>query len=280
MEIDIDNYNGIRGCYNGTGSGSANTYWMDDLRKGDFGLPTHAIPQAQADKKPLNCAMPMMYVAFCAWDGGELARTVDYHEIWGRRPTAVGATNVFIPWAALLNVGDFNWRNGHGLACSPSAWPGCVNPQPIHYFFPAGGDPANDDTPAIGAPGRFPLDITATTSANGEGWYDVGGNLMEAAWPVGTVNPGVNQIRDVCDQTAGVGPGDTECSRQNGNRTGVLRYTGDLPHIALVGYSFEAHARRSEGYLASLDGAETRIGAGDLKPITFQYGKVGGRCAR
>lgn len=87
----------------------------------------------------------------------------------------------------------------------------------------------------------------------------------------------MNAVRDVCDQTATPGPADTPCTRPNGN--GTLRYTGNLSHVALVGYSFEAHARRSEAYLASLDGAESRIASGDLKPVTFQYGKVGGRRA-
>jgi hypothetical protein len=47
-----------------------------------------------------------------------------------------------------------------------------------------------------------------------------------------------------------------------------------------VGYSFEGHARRSEAYLSSTTGNEALIGTGDLKPVSFQYGKVGGRCAR
>jgi hypothetical protein len=61
---------------------------------------------------------------------------------------------------------------------------------------------------------------------------------------------------------------------------GVLRYQGALPHVALVGYSFEGHARRSENYLSAVAANELLIPAGDLKPVHFQYGKIGGRCAR
>ena len=62
---------------------------------------------------------------------------------------------------------------------------------------------------------------------------------------------------------------------------GVKRYAGTLPTIALVGYSFEGHMRRSEPYLGSNDITnESVIVPGDVKPVTFQYGKVSGRCAR
>ena len=284
----LDPINSLDGCYVGANAYGHATYWQPptDLAPSGVGYPDvngkpdgiRKFTRAQLDEKAVNCVMPMMLAAFCAWDGGELARTADYHEIWGRRPTTIGTTNnVLIPWAAALSIGDWNFRNGHGAACNP-AWAGCTNPQAFFYEFPLPHVPADDDTPATAAPGRFPKDVTAITSANGEGWLDVGGNFMEAAWPVGTVNPGAGQVVDVCDTTATAGAGDVACTRR-GN-PGVLRFAGQLPHVALVGYSFEGHQRRSEAYLGSLDGAETRIGAGDLKPITFQYGKVGGRCAR
>lgn len=287
----LDPINALDGCYVAPGAYGHNAYWQPAADLKPYGIGTQdaagnptgnrIYTQAELDTKAVQCVMPMMMAAFCAWDGGELARTSDYHEVWGNRPTLVGTQNVRIPWAALLPVGDFNWRNGHGDSCGNlAAWPGCLNPQPAHYAWPAGGDPADDDSPAIGAPGRFPLDVTAIVSASGDGWYDVGGNLMESAWPNDqtVLNLGPNPVTDVCDQTASPGPGDTPCTRPNGN--GTLRYAGPLPHIALVGYSFEAHARRSEAYLASATGAESTIPRGDLKPVTFQYGKVGGRCAR
>lgn len=289
----LDPINALDGCYVAPGAYGHNAYWQPPADLKPYGIGTkdgagaatgnRIYSQAQLDTKAVQCVMPMMLAAFCAWDGGELARTADYHAIWGNRTSVVGTQNVKIPWATLLPVGQFNWRNGHGASCGNlAAWPGCVNPQPPFYAWPAGGDAADDDSPAIGAPGRFPMDITATVASGADavGWYDVGGNMMESAWPnnPAALNLGPNPVADVCDQTAAPGAGETACTRPNGN--GVVRYTGPLPHIALVGYSFEAHSRRSEAYLASADGAESRIARGDLKPVTFQYGKVGGRCAR
>lgn len=274
----LDPMNALDGCYVSPGSYGHATYWQPAADLATYGAPARTYPRETLDAKPMNCVMPLMLAAFCAWDGGELARTADYHEIWGNRAHSVGAATVRVPWATLLPVGDFNWRNGHGAACS-LPWPGCVDPQPIFYAFPAAGHtPSADDTPVIGAPGRFSKDVTAATSADGAGWFDVGGNLMEIAWPVGTLAAGPSPIKDVCDTTATAGPGETPCTRQG--KSGVRRYAGDLEVVALVGYSFEGHMRRSEAYLASATGDESLIGPGDVKPVTFQYGKVGGRCAR
>jgi hypothetical protein len=290
----LDSINSLDGCYVGDGSYGHPTYWQPpaDLKPYGIGKPdANGVPdgvrrysRAELDKKAVNCVMPLMLAAFCAWDGGELARTNDFREVWGIRPTVVGTTTVYIPWAALLNVGQFNWRNGHGLACSPAGWPGCTNPQGQHTIFPvlnASGGAFNaslDDSPVTAAPGRFSLDVTGIKSANGEGWHDVGGNMMDSAWTNGGANPGAGQVVDVCDASATPGPGETGCVRSG--TPGVLRYSGQLPHIALVGYSFESHARRSERYLRDATDNEALIAAGDLKPVHFQYGKVGGRCAR
>jgi hypothetical protein len=285
----LDPINSLDGCYVGNDSYGHPTYWQPpaDLKGYGIGNPVAGGTDGKRmysreilDEKPVNCVMALMLASFCAWDGGELARTKDYREVWGRHPQAVGATTVYVPWNALLPVGDFNWRNGHGAACSPAAWPGCVNPQDNYFYqYPfAGHNPANDDTPAIAAPGRFMLDVTEITSASGDGWFDVGGNFMETAWPTAAVNPGANPVKDVCDVSSTPGPGETACTRRG--VPGTLRYSGNLPHVALVGYSFEGHARRSENYLSNVAENELLIGAGDLKPVSFQYGKVGGRCAR
>ncbi len=291
----LDPINPLDGCFVGDGGYGHATYWQPaaDLKSYGVGYAdatgrpdgARKYSREELDKKPVNCMMPLLLATFCAWDGGELARTADFREVWGRRLAVVGTTNVYYPWSALLNVGQFNWRNGHGTTCNP-AWPGCVNPQPYFYAFPTlrldglGHLPADDDTPAIAAPGRFANDVTAITSASGEAWHDIAGNLMEAAWPTapGAVAPGANAVQDVCDVSAAPGFGETACVRRGNN--GVLRYSGALPHVALVGFSFEGHARRSENYLSAVAANERLIPAGDLKPVTFQYGKVGARCAR
>ena len=280
----MDPINALDGCYVGNDAYGHGTYWQppEDVAPYSVGIDGTGVRvygREILDEKPVNCVMPMFLATFCAWDGGELATTTDYHEIWGNHPFAVGALTVKVPWSSLLPIGDFNWRNGHGGACGNLAeWPGgCLNPQPSFYGYPADGNPANDDSPAIGAPGRFVRDVTAITSASGEGWLDVGGSLMEAAWPNGAVDPGANPIKDVCDASASPAGGEVACSRSGG---GVRRYQGNLQFIALVGYSFEGHSRRSEAYLAAPADDPSLLKAGDLKPVSFQYGKVGGRCAR
>lgn len=292
----VDAMNRLDGCYVGTDSYGHATYWQpaDDLKA--VGVGYGASPNGirkygreVLDVKSLNCVMPVVLAAFCAWDGGELARTSDYYEIWGRKSVAVanGAATktVFIPWANILSVGKFNWRNGAAGACNPISWPGCQTNQPIFYQFPLGGAvPLSDDeSPLIGAPGRFPDDITAITSANGEGWFDVAGNMLEAAWPVGAVTPSAR--KDVCDTTSPT-VGANACARTfaaSGSlpaetRAGTRRFTGDLPHIALIGYSFEGHTGLSEAFLGAPAMDESK--GLSLTPVTFQYGKVSGRCAR
>ena len=288
----LDPINSLDGCYVGEDAYGHATYWQpaSDLKPLGVGYPgadgkpdgVRKVSRVELDKKSMNCVMPIMLAAFCAWDGGELARTEDFREVWGRLaapiPLANGnTTNVYIPWDAALSIGQWNFRNGHGLACNP-IFDGCVNPQNAFYAFPAGFAASDDDSPGIGAPGRFPMDVTRIRSANGEGWFDIGGNMMDMAWPVGAVRTG--SITDVCDTANGTpGPGETACTRRG--KPGVERFSGTpLPQVALIGYSFEAHQRRSEGYLAAVASNEMSIGTGDLKPITFQYGKVGGRCSR
>ena len=285
----LDPMNSLDGCWVGSGSYGHPTYWQDPATLRAFGIDNNGnrrFSQAALDEKPMNCAMSLMFMAFCAWDGGELANMTDYQQVWGQNPQPVGATTVYVPWASILAPGEFNWRNGqNGTFDCIAGWPGCVPkdtwpPQQIFYQYPAGVASANDASGLISAPGRFANDVTAITSASGEAWHDIAGNLMEAAWPTapGAVAPGANAVQDVCDVSAAPGFGETACVRRGNN--GVLRYSGALPHVALVGFSFEGHARRSENYLSAVAANERLIPAGDLKPVTFQYGKVGARCAR
>lgn len=277
----VDPINTLDGCYVNTGAEGHSTYWWDNASRSPFGLPARLHSQATLDAKPINCTMSLIYIAFCAWDGGELARMTDYREVWGNRPQAIAAGNVYVPWEAILTPGEFNWRNGqHGGFTCPNGWPGCIpNTQPVFYTFPTtniNGTPvnvANDMTPLISAPGRFAADVTRLRSASGDGWYDVGGLSLESGW---VDNPPTNPsgaITDFCDTSASPGPGETACMR--GDNAGVYRYQGPLPHLPLVGYSWEGHARYNEAYLAN-----RTANPGSYKPVTWQYGKGGGRCAR
>lgn len=270
----MDPINTLDGCFVGPNSFGHNTYWQEPAALKDFGSPPRKYAREVLDAKPMNCVMPLLLATFCAWDGGELARTSDYHEVWGTKAETIGNARVEIPWASLLKVGEFNWRNGHGKAC-PIAWPGCKD-SPDYFFRSPAADhvPSADDSPAIAEPGRFASDVTAAK----DGWMDIAGNLMEAAWPNGALDLGDAPVTGVCDVTRTAGAGEQSCKRTGQN--GVRRFAGALPHVALVGYSFEGHARRSEDFLGSGDGDEKRIVPNDTKPVTFQYGKVGGRCAR
>lgn len=289
----LDPMNQLDGCFVGPGSYGHATYWQEPSALKPFGVgyPSDSpdgvrkYPREVLDTKPLNCVMPLVMAAFCNWDGGELARTTDYREIFGQQSTDIGNGNVvFYAWDHLLKVGEFNWRNGNGeQGCAPpslvAGWPNCQNPQPSFFTSPIPSVAlADDETPYISAPGRFPLDVTKARSKSGEGWYDIGGDMLEAAWPNTDVDPGPVHITDVCDTTTTTG-GPT-CTRSATGQSGVKRFSGELPQIALIGYSFEGHQRRSEAYLSSADGNESRLIPNDLHPATFQYGKLGGRCAR
>lgn len=280
----LDPINTLDGCFVGDGGYGHPTYWQPPTVLGPYGIGAQTAPNVYdgkrvysrdvLDQKPMNCAMPLVLATFCAWDGGELARTNDYRAVYGNHPYTVGTTSVWVPWASLLSVGEFNWRNGHGNESGLDAWPGFINPQPVFYAFPLPHDPANDDTPAIGAPGRFAKDVTAARSADGSGWYDVGGNLLEAAWLSGPLRS--STTLDICDVSVSPGPGETACARRG--IPGTLRRAGTLPGMLLVGHSFEGHQQYGAKFLAT--GEDDDDAGASLRSITFQYGKVGGRCAR
>jgi hypothetical protein len=295
-----DAINRFDGCYLNADGYGASTYWQDPTLLKPFGIGKagdgkRPVTQAQADEKPLNCAPAAMLAAFCAWDGGELAEPSDYWEIWRHDQQTISPTLKFTPpWATIVPYGEFNWGNGHIVTCN--GYPGCTDGVAnVFYSFPKGIDPAVDDAPQIGAPGRFPKDVTKATSPDGNvGWYDVGGNLLEAAWPkvqsaLYPVAPATT-TQDYCD-TANpyddTTPAAMRCSRDfpatadnpAETRPGTLRFKGQPPVVALIGASFEVHFGYSEPYFANATDDETKI-KGYAVPLHFQYGKVGGRCAR
>lgn len=277
------------------GYGAA-TYWQDpkDLKVYKLGNKKDGVrnfSKDELDKKALNCVSALMYAAFCAWDGGELARTSDYYEVWRHdqvpASAATGAAKVTIPWTDVLPWGQFNWRNGHNGAC-PKGWPGCEADPPIFYSFPTPNTtPQDDDSPEVAAPGRFPKDVTKAVSGDGSGWFDLGGNLMDQAWPNTKLVP---DTQGFCETAAGSGgaTATTKCDRDQPKtadhdadpRPGTFRFKGNVPPVVLVGSSFEVHFNRAQAYFASATDDESKIVAGDIKPMHFQYGKIGGRCAR
>jgi len=278
LSLDIDNYDGIRGCANYAGSYSANTYWLDyDIA--DFGLPKRPIPRAVSDEKPMNCAMPIMFAAFCAWDGGEMPIYDDYLDVW---------TQAY-PWGATDTVRpSYNWCNGTffngGFTCQCAPPDGVHAPnlqgqtcpagglstngeQGVFYQFPNATDRSKDNEPLIAAPGRITGDASALKSG-GESWFDIYANLAEYTADFAP-NPNAT-LATFCDLSAGPVAGKPTCTRANpGSPTpkgpGTL-YSG-IPQIGMIGNSWEGHRYVKSNKASNL-------------PATFQYGKFGARCIR
>jgi hypothetical protein len=266
LELDIDNYNGIRGCYNGAGDYAANTYWTDPTHEADFGLPARSLARTVSDEKSLNCAMPIMFAAFCAWDGGELATFADYKDAWGTARYPWGATS--------KNRPNYNWCNGPymngGFTCQcdgvhnigttcPAGGFTALSEAGVFYEFPTGTDRSKDNEPLIAAPGRVDMDSSTATSG-GEAWYDLAANLAEYTgdWTAST--------NDFCDFSAGPVAGQPTCTRTGKDGSGTRHL--NIPMVGLVGDSWEGHVYGAPGTSPS------------AWYSTGQYGKFGARCVR
>jgi hypothetical protein len=284
LSFDIDNYDGVRGCYNGDGSFGANTYYQDNKHEAEFGLPPRTLPRLTSDEKPMNCAMPIMFAAFCAWDGGELATGADYADIWPpANPFPFGPTNLCTKAGGQGKPGDYypcdayNWCNGPtdngGFMCQDLTLVNFDEPG-IFYEFPQNTDRSKDNEPLIAAPGRFPKDVTAIKSGNGQGWYDVFANLGEytgdfAAQTATATNPTPNvELATFCDRSSDPQPGASTCTRKSpeDNTTATGTLYSNIPQIGIVGSTWEGH---QYGPFSN-----------NVLPATFQYGKFGGRCVR
>lgn len=256
--IDIDNYNGIRGCYIGydpanaaSGSSGHSTYWQPDADLASYGIPPRVNTRAVLDAKPMTCAMPMMLAAFCAWDGGELALLADMQDAWGGTSFPWGSTDIGRP--------NYNWCNGRpgtgGWGCQNTA----LGDNGIFYQYPVGTNTVRDLSPWIAAPGRFQNDASQLKSG-GESWYDLFANLGEYTGDF------TNPNYDFCDFSTAPAAGATTCTRSEKPAGSIgTRYTG-IPLAGIIGRSWEGH-----------DYGRGQINAFQ---VTFQYGKFGGRCTR
>lgn len=256
--IDIDNYNGIRGCSNwydvgnpASGNFGASTYWQPDADLAQYGIPTRTIPRTTLDTKPLTCVTPIMLAAFCAWDGGELARHADFMDAWGPYGQPMGPTDPGRP--------AYNWCNGRpgngGWGCQDTS----LGNGGIFYEFPKNQTESRDLSIWIASPGRFATDATYLKSG-GESWYDLFANLGEYTGDFTAPN------YDFCDFSTAPEAGATTCTRSSKpvGSVGTL-YTG-IPLAGMVGRSWEGHnyGRGGPNYFQAM----------------FQYGKFGGRCVR
>ena len=257
--IDMDNYNGIRGCFNGydvanpnSGSSGHATYWQPDADLAQYGIPTRVLPRETLDTKPLTCTTSMMLAAFCAWDGGELALLADMQDAWGPDAFPQGPVDPLRP--------NYNWCNGRpgtgGWSCQDTS----LGINGLFYQFPANTNTLRDMSPWIASPGRFQTDVTRLKSGNGEGWYDMLGNLGEYTGDFSSPS------LEFCDFSVAPAAGATTCTRnlKPAGSVGTL-YTG-IPRGGVIGRSWEGH-----NYGRGTTGGFQ---------VTFQYGKFGGRCVR
>lgn len=119
------------------------------------------------DEKSMNCMTPIMFAAFCAWDGG-------YMQTQAAIAGAYGSATW--PWGSTPDVTDevakiANYNAGTNFNANKAP----------RYLFPSVGYNtfANDFAPIIAAPGRFVNDIASMSRPNQESWMDLGGNMIE-----------------------------------------------------------------------------------------------------
>ena len=120
------------------------------------------------DEKSMNCMTPVMFAAFCAWDGGYLPTPTTFYRAWGEAAWPWGATPSVTDETA--KIGNFNQNTVFG-ARAP------------RYLFPTVGYETfgTDFSPIIAAPGRFVNDVAAFKPLAGstESFMDLGANMIE-----------------------------------------------------------------------------------------------------
>jgi hypothetical protein len=159
---------GTHGCWNGVEGYGHRTYWATQaqaLARGELFRGDAA--KDVLDEKSVNCMTPVMFAAFCAWDGGYMMSTPILEAAYGTKKW---------PWGDLPEVNDaaakianYNLNTNFGSSVAP------------RYLFPVVGYGAfiNDFSSIVAAPGRFPGDIASETRPNQESWMDLGGNMLE-----------------------------------------------------------------------------------------------------
>jgi len=144
------------------------TYWFDKAEADYFYEVDRPATSTKdlLDEKSMNCMTPLMFTAFCAWDGGYMQSVDALSKAYGPSKW---------PWGALPEVTDTvalitNYNAGTG-GFNNTKNPRYLWPQVDYGTFQA------DFTPIIAAPGRFPGD--ASQVLVGDTWMDLGGNMIE-----------------------------------------------------------------------------------------------------
>jgi len=197
-----------QGCYLGSiatgGYGHPTYYWDAATQSGQWSAQPRKFTQQELDVKSLNCVTQVLLASFCAWDGGRLATTNELSlnspnsawgtgtYPWGSNPfteTMPGAPGrIAYPYAAgnflvpaenddgtsnLANATMYNQTNWNPF--SPY----------LKYFryaypnIPSAQWDQTDQAYGIAAPGRMYNDYRQVGAGANDGYYDIGGNIME-----------------------------------------------------------------------------------------------------
>jgi hypothetical protein len=256
----------FQGCYNDASAAGANTYYWDQATlQGYFGggFPGRRFTQAQYDEKPMNCGAYWMYAAFCAWDGGRMPTQAEMDDVWGAGtyPYGPGVNNYPFP---VNPTGAYAWEQNANYLNDNNSLGGNF------YQYPGAPDGA-DFAGMIAAPGRFIMDVSARKSANGDGWFDIGANLMEMVHATGT---GAGLFCDWSVFAAGdVASASCVDNTNHPGNNGVLR-ASNMANVGWTGGSWEGHRAFSTTAQPFFTNNSYNIQS------QTQYGKAGVRCAR
>jgi hypothetical protein len=200
-----------QGCWIGSKAGDVghNTYYWPPALNGEWGTVNRTFDQATLDVKSLNCTPQLLFAAFCAWDGGRLPTWAELggnsaNSAWGTNtyPWGAATPNDVVPGTPAAFRQAYYPSNGHPddagyffvkmpADYSAAAQYNTTNFNPnyhpswpdVRYTWPNIATTGNDTAYLIAGPGRF-LNDYREVGAAGEGFYDVGGNLLEATGDV------------------------------------------------------------------------------------------------
>jgi hypothetical protein len=205
-----------QGCWIGSGNGQNghNTYYWPPALNPEWGTVDRTFDQNTLDVKSLNCTPQLLFAAFCAWDGGRLPTWAELggnsvNSAWGNQsyPWGTATPNDVIAGTPPALRQAYYPSNGHPddagyfFVKMPANYAAAAqynttnfNPNyhpswpDVRYAWPNIATTGNDTAYLIAGPGRFWNDYREVGAA-GEGFYDVGGNLLEATGDVaGTDN--------------------------------------------------------------------------------------------
>lgn len=152
------------------------TYWFDAAEAAYFfEIARPAAQKDWLDEKSMNCITPLMFTAFCAWDGGYMQSQAAISTAYGPDTWPWGATPS--PQDEVAKIANYNAGTGgfNGVTKSPRY----LHPDVNYATF------ASDFSPIIAAPGRFPMDGSQVLPI-ADTWMDLGGNMIEWSQVSGT----------------------------------------------------------------------------------------------